>query len=74
MIRARADVSDRPNGQDAGRYMPAALANGTTLPDGRSNIPAGYVAKNASTSVAGTTSAYFAFMSQRLIAWLARQR
>src|SRR5262249_12871200 len=43
-------------------------------PFGRSNMPLGRLSKKASTSDVFTTSAYLAFMSQRLMAWLACER
>ena len=43
-------------------------------PFGRSNWPDGRPSKNSSTSDVFTTSAYLAFMSHRLIAWLACER
>src|SRR5262249_60212604 len=43
-------------------------------PFGRSNMPLGRLSKKASTSEVFTTSAYLAFMSQRLMAWLACER
>jgi hypothetical protein len=43
-------------------------------PDGRSYSPDGKPSKNASTSAVFTTSAYLAFMSHRLMAWLACER
>src|SRR5207244_4608508 len=43
-------------------------------PFGRSNMPLGRRSKKASTSDVFTTSAYLAFMSQRLMAWLACER
>src|SRR5262245_36962040 len=43
-------------------------------PFGRSNMPLGRVSKKASTSDVFTTSAYLAFMSHRLMAWLACDR
>src|SRR5437868_4080808 len=46
----------------------------TEDPLGRSNIPPASPSRKASASAVFTTSAYFAFMSQRLIAWLASER
>src|SRR5262245_10274931 len=41
-------------------------------PFGKSNMPAGRPSRNASTSSVFTTSAYLAFIPQRLMAWLVR--
>ena len=46
----------------------------TGAPFGRSYWPGGMVSKNSSTSEVFTTSAYLAFMSHRLMAWLACER
>src|SRR3982074_493467 len=43
-------------------------------PFGRSNMPPGRLSKKATTSDVFTTSAYLAFMSHRLMAWLACER
>src|SRR5262249_19803389 len=58
-------------------HMFAAMrgrGGGAGEPFGRSKRPLGRPSKNASTSEVFTTSAYFAFMSHRLIAWLACER
>src|SRR4029453_18965278 len=47
---------------------------GAGVPFGKSNMPLGRLSKKASTSDVFTTSAYLAFMSQRLMAWLACER
>jgi CPA1 family monovalent cation:H+ antiporter len=44
------------------------------LPDGKSYMPAGSASRKVSTSEVFTTSAYLAFMSHRLMAWLACER
>src|SRR6478752_3628702 len=46
------------------------LGTGAADPFGRSNMPPGRLSKNVSTSDVFTTSAYLAFMSQRLMAIL----
>src|SRR5258708_34287730 len=58
------------------RYSRPGVSTGgeTGAPFGRSNIPAGRPSRNASASAVFTTSAYLAFMSQRLMAWLACER
>ena len=58
---------------DVWTRQPACLPGGPACgaPLGRLNWFAGRVSKNSSTSEVLTTSAYFAFMSHRLMAWLA---
>src|SRR5215204_4054743 len=46
----------------------------TGAPFGSSNIPFGSPSRKASASAVFTTSAYLAFISHRLIAWLACER
>src|SRR5262249_13073816 len=50
------------------------LGGGAAEPFGRANMRPGRRSTTASSSEAVTTSAYLAFMSQRLMAWLACER
>ena len=68
--RIESDWPLMPRAAIFSRAPGAAVAD----PFGSSNMPGLRPSRKVSTSDVFTTSAYFAFMSQRLIAWLACER
>src|SRR5687768_16738974 len=80
-VKVNPDIAQRNGGPrstraDQARAATFARAPGAeaVAPFGRSNMPGLRPSRNVSASEVLTTSAYLAFMSQRLIAWLACER